>query len=105
MAILKMSRRLLIAGAFTVAVTVTPVVIATGLIAPGGGHTLADPSSTDSSSSDASHMTTCSTKHDINKHDTNISYSLSCQLSAPLPSGAAGGNGQLSEQTLTAQRH
>jgi hypothetical protein len=96
MAVLKMSRRLLIAGVFAVGVIVA---------LPGSGQALADPGTPDTSSSDASHMTSCATKHDINKHDTNVSYSFSCQLSAPLPSGAAGGNGNLSEQTLTAQRH
>ncbi len=94
MAILKTSRRLLIAGGFAVAVTAAPVVTATGLTIGDSAHTLAD-----SSSSDASGMSSCSTKKD------NVSYSFSCQLSAPLPSGAAGGNGILSEQALTAQRH
>jgi len=95
MAVLKMSRRLIIAGGFALAVTAAPIVMATGVTVPASTHTLAD----SSSSSDASGMTSCSTKQDSG------SYSMSCQLATPLPSGAAGGNGQLSEQTLTASNH
>ena len=92
MAVLKVSRRLIAVGGFALAVAAAPIAFSA---VPAGTHVLADSGST----SDASGTTSCSTKQDSG------SYSMNCSLSTPLPSGAAGGNGQLSEQALTANNH
>ena len=93
MAVRRMSRRFIAVGGFAVAIAAAPLGFVAGFSGSGSTHAVAD------GSSDASGMTSCSTTQDSG------SYALQCRLSAPLPSGAAGGNGTLSEQAITAQNH